>query len=465
MHATILTKDQEQKWDEFAAAHPYSSIHQTSSWAHFQSNVPSRDKFWILAVESDKMSDETANQAAKSRDKTPNIEQANQILAGTILIKHKLPRSKFCWLYAHRGPLLTYKDEAIAQEQFVALLSKIKEIAKQEKAVFLRVDPLIEIENTEQQGMCESKFPNRQTDSPHKSNSNIFKSLKLKPSSLGFQPEDTLIIDLTKTSDEILKQMKEKGRYNIRLAQKKQLNIVEADPSNQKLFAKQIEQYFQILQETTSRDKFYGHGVGFYRSMIEKLSPIKHELKSVKRDPARLFSKDHSLIRENLKKGFAKLYLAEYKPTKDENHAPTANRSATSDTPQILAGIIVTFHKDTAIYYYGASSNAHRNLMAPYLLQWHAMMEAKRLGCTKYDFLGIAPPATTRRTILKPTSLFRTPTIDELGPASHPWRGVTEFKRKFGGTHIRYLPAQELSFKPFTHLAYRTLKKLRKIFK
>lgn len=406
MHATILTKDQEQKWDEFAAAHPYSSIHQTSSWAHFQSNVPSRDKFWIVAVVSD------------DADKTSD---AKPIEAGTILIKHKLPRSKFCWLYAPRGPLLSYEKPEKAQEQFTALLLKIKEIAKQEKAVFLRVDPLIEIENAE-----------HQTD-------NIFKSLKFNPSSLGFQPEDTLIIDLTKTKEEILSQMKEKGRYNIRLAERKGIKITEADPSNPKLFDSQIEAYFQILQETTSRDKFYGHGIGFYRSMVEKLAPIKHELKSIKHDPARAFSKDATLIRENLKKGFAKLYLAEYEG-------------------MILAGIIVTFHKDTAIYYYGASSNAHRNLMAPYLLQWHAMMEAKRLGCTKYDFLGIAPPATKKH-FLKP------PTIDELGPTRHPWRGVTEFKRKFGDTHVKYLPAQELSFKPFTHSVYRTLKRLRKMFK
>lgn len=457
MHVAILTKDQEQKWDEFAAAHPYSSIHQTSSWAHFQSNVPSRDKFWIVAVVSD---DKTADPTAKSHDKTHadkthTAKETNQIEAGTILIKHKLPRSKFCWLYAPRGPLLSYEKPTTAKEQFAALLPKIKEIAKQEKAVFLRIDPLIEVAQSN---------PASHDVKPNKDNQSKL-TPDFRPSSLGFQPEDTLIVDLTKTPEEILSQMKEKGRYNIRLAQKKRLNIIEADPSNPKLFAKQIEQYFEILKETTSRDKFYGHGVGFYRSMVEKLAPIKHELKSIKHDPARAFSKDATLIRENLKKGFAKLYLAEYKPAPNESHAATANHATTNEKPQPLAGIIVTFHKDTAIYYYGASSNAHRNLMAPYLLQWHAMMQAKQFGCTKYDFLGIAPPTTTRRTILKPTSLFKPPTIDELGPASHPWRGVTEFKRKFGGQHIKFLPAQELSFKPFTYSVYRALKKLRKMFK
>ena len=432
MHATILTKDQEQKWDEFAATHPYSSIHQTSSWAHFQSNVPSRDKFWIIA-----------------------LFEAQKILAGTILIKHKLPRSKFCWLYAPRGPLLTYDKPSVAQEQFAALLPKIKEIAKQEKAVFLRIDPLV---------IDPSAEAAQVTRTPGASPAHTPTFPNFAPSHLGFQPEDTLIIDLTKTKEEILEQMKEKGRYNIRLAERKSVKIIGADPSDPKLFDKQIEQYFEILKETTSRDKFYGHGVGFYRSMVEKLAPIKHELKSIKHDPARAFSKDTALIRENLKKGFAKLYLAEYKPAPDENHTAQSESHA-ANQPIILAGIIVTFHKDTAIYYYGASSNAHRNLMAPYLLQWHAIMEAKKFGCTKYDFLGIAPPTAKRRTLRHPTSLFKPAAIDELGPARHPWRGVTEFKRKFGGTHVRYAPAQELSFKPFTHSVYRTLKRIRKIFK
>jgi len=464
MHAEILTKDQYKQWDEFAAQHPYSSIHQTSSWAHFQSNVPSRDKFWILAVVSDKEqkilagnkshtnNEQVASQSkilagtARASQKNTTAETDKKILAGTVLIKHTLPKGKLCWLYSPRGPLLTYENPEKAKTQFQALLEKIKPLAKEERAVFLRTDPLISSH------ACPPLSGEGELGCSHKLSPEIlFKSLKFTPSRLGFQPEDTLIIDLTKTPDEILKQMKEKGRYNIRLAERKGVRIVEADPSNPKLFTQQINEYFEILKETTSRDKFYGHGIGFYKNMVEKLAPTKHELKSLKKDPARAFSKDPSLIRENLKKGFAKLYLAEF----EEN----------AGKPKILAGIIVTFHKDTAIYYYGASSNANRNLMAPYLLQWHAMLQAKSAGCTKYDLLGIAPPTRTRRTLRHPTSLFKTPTIDELGPSSHPWRGVTEFKRKFGGEHIKYLPPQELSFKPLAHSLYKIAKKLRKTFR
>jgi len=465
MHASILTKDAYHLWDDFVSTHKYASIHQTSSWAHFQSNVPSRDKYWIIALFAGK------NAEGKSI--------SNKILAGTVLIKHRLPNSKYCWLYCPRGPLLSYDDQDLAKAQLKVLTAGIKKIAKQEKAIFLRADPLIEqptaaatipatqqhVANQDQtaaklaatnQDQTAENHLQQPTTNAHLHSSNLFKSLHFHPSHLGFQPEDTLIIDLTKSQDEILNQMKPKGRYNIRLAEKKGVKIIEADPSNQALFTKQIESYWNILQETLTRDKFYGHGVSFYKNMIEKLSPIKNQLKHTMKDPARAFSKDTSLIAENLKKGFAKLYLAEashLQSSPQESH-PGHKQGHTGITGP-LAALIITFHKDTAIYYYGASSNTNREFMAPYLLQWHAMMQAKSLGLTHYDLLGIAPP--------KPKSLFSKE--DALGDPSHPWRGVTEFKRKFGGTYVHYLPAQELTLKTLPHLAYKFLKKLRKIFK
>ena len=61
----------------------------------------------------------------------------------------------------------------------------------------------------------------------------------------------------------------------------------------------------------------------------------------------------------------------------------------------IAAGIFV-YLAESALYYYGASSSdaETRKHMAPYLLQWHAIEEGKRRGCTLYDFLGIASPGS-----------------------------------------------------------------------
>jgi len=235
------------------------------------------------------------------------------------------------------------------------LLEALKPLAKKENAIFLRIDPPI----TKQ-----IKFKGfRETHS-------------------GFQPEDTLIIDLTKSEEEILKQMKQKGRYNIRLAEKKGVKIAES---------KDIDSFYSLLEQTTTRDSFHGHDKHFYQQMLDKLP-------------------------QN-----AILYLATY-----ENKP--------------IAGIIITHFKDTAIYYFGASGNEYRNVMAPYLLQWHAMKEAKKKNLKYYDLLGIAPENTK----------------------DHPWGGVTNFKKKFGGEHVTYVPPKEYSFKPFIHLLYRLYKKIKK---
>lgn len=92
-----------------------------------------------------------------------------------------------------------------------------------------------------------------------------------------------------------------------------------------------------------------------------------------------------------------------------------------------VAGLIGVQWNGTGIYYYGASSYEHRSLMAPSLLQWEAIRLCKDKGCTRYDLLGISP---------------------DDAPYDDPWRGITDFKRKFGGTVVTYPPEQSIVFRP-----------------
>jgi lipid II:glycine glycyltransferase (peptidoglycan interpeptide bridge formation enzyme) len=80
----------------------------------------------------------------------------------------------------------------------------------------------------------------------------------------------------------------------------------------------------------------------------------------------------------------------------------------------------------TGIYYYGASLHEHRPLMAPYLLQWEAMHICRARQCHDYDLFGIAPPDASE----------------------HHLRGVTDFKRKFGGRTVTYPPERTLRLRP-----------------
>lgn len=147
----------------------------------------------------------------------------------------------------------------------------------------------------------------------------------------------TALIDLSQTEEDILKHMKPKGRYNIKLASKKWVEVYIAQKTDAN-----IELYHQLSLETTQRDKFSWHSFSYYQDFL------------------------HSI--EN-----AELILAK----KDKT---------------VIAGGIFVFDTEVSYYYYGASSSAKefRNLMAPYLLQWHAIQHAQSLGSKLYDFLGVS---------------------------------------------------------------------------
>lgn len=268
-----------------------------------------------------------------------------------LAVQHFLPLG-YSWIDIPRGPIGNVN-------LWQKLLEELIQKTKKQKVVFIRIMPSNKIEKK---------------DFKHK----IYKA------HANHQPETSLVLDLTLEESELLKQMKPKGRYNIRLAQKKGVIVKES---------KDVSAFFKIFQETTERQKFGGHSQKYYEIMLD--------------------------ILENR----AQLLLAEY-----EN--------------EIIAGGIFTYFEDEGIYYYGASIQKHRNVMAPYLLQWTAIQEAQKRGCQKYDFLGIAPEKTQK---------------------NHPWQGVTSFKKKFGGIVLEHSPAQEIVLKPSIYKTFLALKKMRKL--
>ena len=413
MQARILNQSEEHLWLEFVKNHPLGTIHQTPEWGHFQANVKGRGKYWIVAL--------TGADTGSNSDRARSQESTSQILAGTLLIRHQLPKG-YCWLYAPRGPLLNY-DSAdnyhAAHSQMAILLSEIKEIAQAEKAVFLRIDPMLPSSDFScfEKSARADFLPQQMAPLSHLASdfSHPLHFPHFRQNIHGFQPDHTLILDLTQSAQDLLSQMKPKGRYNIKLAEKKGVKIRQADPAKQKQFSKDLSDFCKILTETTSRDGFHGHDMDFYKNMVEDLqndSTYSDSLTGVSQDS------DRNLV--NPRRQYATLYLAEY-----EN--------------LIVAACLNTFFKDTATYYYGASSNLHRNVMAPYLLHWQVIKDAKQKGCKFYDFFGIAPEDAK----------------------NHPWSGVTDFKKKFGGQEISYQKPQEFIFKKALYLLYRAYKKLK----
>jgi lipid II:glycine glycyltransferase (peptidoglycan interpeptide bridge formation enzyme) len=213
----------------------------------------------------------------------------------------------------------------------------------------------------------------------------INKAIKYRPSiqvkkTKDINPPSTLVLDLTKSDKEILSEMKQKARYNINLSRKKGVEVeVTDDPAKAEVF-------YHIMKETTDRDGFSAHSLRHYKKQMDLLG----------------------------KKGIIKLYLAKYEG-------------------KYIAANIVSFFGNTVSYLHGASSNHYRNVMAPYLLQWEAILDAKEGGYKYYDFWGIAPD-------------------DNL---THKWAGVTKFKKGFGGTQIDYPGTYDLVISKSGYFLYK----------
>ena len=220
------------------------------------------------------------------------------------------------WTYSARGPV--WENENLDAAKF--LVSEIAKRLQKSGEVFWRADPY-----TKEPGILDPGF-----------------GFKSRPATQNYQPTDTLELDLKKSEEELLAEMKRKGRYNIRLAEKHNVKFRKTESAN--FSQKTLDAFWSLNLETTGRDEFSGHEKSYYEKFLKSLP-------------------EHAV-----------LFLAE----KDE-------------TP--IAGAITTFCGKKAIYYFGASTSAprFRPLMAPYGLQWEMIREAKKRGCESYDFLGIAP--------------------------------------------------------------------------
>jgi len=336
----------DQRWSDFVAQHPGGNIWQTWAWAEIMLKTKV-EKVWCLAI------DEAGANGQPS------------LRGGSLIYKYSL--GKYCYLYAQGGLLVDAADKG----SWDLLMQKIDDMAKKEKALFLLVDPLITV------GAIVSAAANRLRDTG------------FRPAHKQVNPPHTLVIDITGKEDDILAQMKPKGRYNIRLAQRKELKYRISTDSG-----KDLDKFYKLLQATAKRDGIFCHGKEYYKQFLEILGQ-KH--------------------------GMASLVLVEH------------------PRGVCLAANLNIYFNRKAIYYYGASSDQYRALMAPYLAQWAGILEAKNRGCNEYDLLGIAP---------------------EDDP-NHPYSCLTQFKSKFGGQRRDYIGAFEKVYRPKLYKMFLLTKRLR----
>lgn len=260
---------------------------------------------------------------------------------------------------------------------FSALLSELAQAIKPllpQNTICVRFDPQVEFCNPQDRDLF---------------NHNVARATKsaaasCKKNAVDIQPPDTTQVDLTKSEEEILAAMKNKWRYNIKLAQKKGVQI-EKTSGNALNLSDFVDIFYDLYKLTSERDGIAMHAKAYYKDLLE-------------------------LSAQNGGAG---------------GDVPQVNLYIAKHEGDNLGAIMTLFSKDEAVYLYGCSSNTKRNLMPNFLLQWTAMQDAKAYGSRYYDMYGMPP-------------------TDDPG---HPMHGLYLFKTGFGGRNVHRVGSYDVPLK------------------
>jgi lipid II:glycine glycyltransferase (peptidoglycan interpeptide bridge formation enzyme) len=262
-------------------------------------------------------------------------EERGSTEAAALILQRTLPIAGFAArlrvMYVPKGPLLRDWSDAELRRR---VLDDLHTLARKQGAIFIKIDPDVPLGS----GVPETA---EATENPL--GAAVITDLRARGwhfSAEQIQFRNTVWIDLTPSEEELLARMKQKTRYNIRLAARKGVTVrvgTEAD----------IDLLYRIYVETSFRDGFTIRDEQYYRTVWSAFMKVGRQEKMATAEP---------LIAE-------------------------VNGEA-------IAAVIVFRFAGKAWFLYGMSRDISRQLMPNYLLQWEAMRLAKAAGCRVYDLWG-----------------------------------------------------------------------------
>jgi peptidoglycan pentaglycine glycine transferase (the first glycine) len=255
---------------------------------------------------------------------------ADHYVAAALILKRQILRNGFAArvsiLYSPKGPLLDWSNESLRNH----VLNDLQDFAKKDGAIFLKMDPDV---------LLGTGVPHGEDDFIENGGQVLVSELKRRGwgySSDQIQFKNTVLIDLGPSEEELLARMKQKTRYNIRLAQKKGVTLRVGNLQD-------FGMLYKMYAETSIRDGFVIRDEGYYQTVW-------------------------------------KIFM--------DSHEPAYEPLIAEVNGEPVAAIFVFFFAGRAYYVYGMSRKAHREKMPTHLLQWEAMRRAKAKGCSIYDLWG-----------------------------------------------------------------------------
>ena len=278
-------------YDAFVASHPQGGILQSWAWGELRSR-----QHWEPV-------------RLMARDANGRVCGAALVLCRQLPVGGSL-------LYLPRGPVLDYCDDRTLD----ALSAALRRLGERRRAVLCKIDPPV----TPPDPRVLRALTTRGFVIGHR-----------RGRFEGMQPRYSVVVPLEGGADAVLARCHAKTRYNIRLAQRRGVEVRRGGRGELAIF-------HRLLDVTCARNGFAERRLPYFEQVWDALAPGGH----------------------------LELYLAAY------------------EGQDVAAGILFRFG-DKAVYAYGASADTHREVMAPYAVQWAMLSRAIACGCASYDMTGV----------------------------------------------------------------------------
>jgi lipid II:glycine glycyltransferase (peptidoglycan interpeptide bridge formation enzyme) len=299
-------------WNELIASLPLAHLLQTWEWSQVKAKFGWQPMPFVW----------------QSASGTP--------VAAAMLLKRRIPVGGFarrmCVLYIPKGPLMDWNDAGLRQRVLADLLA----FEKHEGAIFIKIDPDVVI------GTGVPGEPDALEIDAGKIVRADMEGRGWRFSQDQIQFRNTVLINLGHSEDELLERMKQKTRYNIRLAEKKGVTVRTGTIEDLPLL-------YRMYAETSMRDGFVIREENYYQTVWRTFMGVPSSTLSLQ--------------------PFTEPLIAEV-------------------GSEPVAAVSMFYFAGQAIYLFGMSRAIHREKMPNYLLQWEAMRRAKLLGCRIYNLWG-----------------------------------------------------------------------------
>ena len=291
-------------WNALIAGLPGAHVLQTWQWGHVKAQFGWQPFQYVW------------------QDNDARVVAAAQVLQRSITIGGFAARLRV--LYVPKGPLMDWRDSALRQQ----VLSDLARLAKQRGAIFVKIDPDVYL------GRGLPGQPGAEDDPTGQAAVAHLQSTGWHFSAEQIQFRNTVLLDLSPEPQALLEQMKQKTRYNIRLAERKGVTVRLGSQAD-------LAALYRLYAETSVRDGFVIRNEDYYRAVWGTF----------------------------IQSGLAESLIAEV-------------------DGEITAALIIFRFAGKAWYLYGMSREIHREKMPNYLLQWQAILRSRQAGCTLYDLWG-----------------------------------------------------------------------------